>query len=86
MICEFAQDDWNTYSPKLVEEQGKNTDGSQVYRASKVIAEKAAWEFIEKEKPNWDIATINPPLILGPIIHEVSAKSSSHLVVGPWLT
>ncbi|CAG7925041.1 unnamed protein product [Penicillium olsonii] len=40
-------------------------DHSQVYRASK----KAAWDFVEKEKPNFDLATINPPLVFGPVVH-----------------
>ncbi|KAJ5542313.1 hypothetical protein N7535_004733 [Penicillium sp. DV-2018c] len=44
------------------------TDHSQVYRASKTFAEKAAWDFVKNEKPNFDIATINPPLVFGPIV------------------
>lgn len=32
------------------------------------FAEKAAWDFVEKEKPNFDLVTINPPLVLGPIV------------------
>lgn len=39
----------------------------------KTFAEKAAWDFIEKEKPNFDIATINPPLVLGPIVHYLNS-------------
>ncbi|KAL4784005.1 NAD(P)-binding protein [Aspergillus varians] len=46
---------------------------SQTYRASKTFAEKAAWEFVEKEKPNFNIATINPPLVLGPVAHYLSS-------------
>lgn len=37
------------------------------YRASKLFAERAAWEFVEKEKPAFSLATICPPLVLGPI-------------------
>lgn len=37
--------------------------------ASKTFAEKAAWEFVEKEKPNFTIATMCPPLVFGPIVH-----------------
>ena len=39
----------------------------------KTFAEKAAWDFVEKEKPNFDIATINPPLVLGPIVHYLNS-------------
>ncbi|KAJ5438623.1 uncharacterized protein N7458_009621 [Penicillium daleae] len=48
-------------------------DHSNVYRASKTFAEKAAWDFVEKEKPNFDIATINPPLVFGPIVHYLNS-------------
>ncbi|KAJ6172228.1 hypothetical protein N7470_001295 [Penicillium chermesinum] len=48
-------------------------DHSRVYRGSKTFAEKAAWEFVEKEKPNFDLATINPPLVLGPVVHYLNS-------------
>jgi nucleoside-diphosphate-sugar epimerase len=35
------------------------------------FAEQAAWDFIDKEKPNFDIATMNPPLVYGPIVHHL---------------
>lgn len=28
---------------------------------------------MEKEKPNFDIATINPPLVLGPVVHYLNS-------------
>lgn len=88
-----------------LEKQGKNCDGMNAYRASKVrlqgdngariralqntlmlmsmchpllpptmqtLAERAAWEFVEKEKPQWDLVTLCPPFVLGPILHQVS--------------
>lgn len=42
----------------------------------KTFAEKAAWDFVEKEKPNFDIATINPPLVLGPVVHYLNSLDS----------
>lgn len=66
--------------PKLYSEKNWNPvtwdeamDHSNVYRASKTFAEKAAWDFVENEKPNFDIATINPPLVLGPIVHYLNS-------------
>ncbi|RKF77794.1 Ketoreductase azaE [Golovinomyces cichoracearum] len=38
------------------------------YKASKTFAERAAWDFVEKEKPNFSLTTINPPLVFGPVI------------------
>ncbi|KAE8341586.1 hypothetical protein BDV24DRAFT_150993 [Aspergillus arachidicola] len=58
----YSEENWN---PVTWEEA---MDPSQTYRASKTFAEKAAWDFVEKEKPNFDIATINPPLVLGPVV------------------
>ncbi|GAA5840560.1 hypothetical protein JCM11251_007615 [Rhodosporidiobolus azoricus] len=69
-VYTFTEKDWNEFSPKQVEEKGAQVDPSQAYRASKTLAEQAAWRFVEEEKPQFDIATVNPPLIFGPIIHQ----------------
>lgn len=42
----------------------------------KTFAERAAWEFVDNEKPNFDIATLNPPLVYGPIAHHLSSLDS----------
>ncbi|CAG9942844.1 unnamed protein product [Clonostachys rosea f. rosea IK726] len=42
-------------------------DATTAYRASKTFAERAAWDFILKERPSFTISTINPPSIFGPI-------------------
>lgn len=54
----FTEDDWNEFSPKTLEEKGKDVSPVDAYRASKTLAERAAWEFVEKHKPDWDIATM----------------------------
>ena len=46
------------------------------YRASKTFAERAAWDFVEKEKPNFSLATCNPPLVFGPVMHHLTSLSS----------
>ncbi|KAL7420788.1 hypothetical protein Q5752_004741 [Cryptotrichosporon argae] len=46
------------------------------YRASKTLAERAAWDHVEKEKPTYDLATTCPPYVLGPIIHEAASSMS----------
>ncbi|KAJ5483241.1 hypothetical protein N7530_002487 [Penicillium desertorum] len=66
----YSEKEWN---PVTWEEA---MDHSAVYRGSKTFAEKAAWTFIEKEKPNFDIATINPPLVFGPIVHYLNSLES----------
>jgi nucleoside-diphosphate-sugar epimerase len=62
----YTEEDWN---PITLEEAKENPMSG--YRASKTFAEKAAWDFLEKEKPGFSIATINPPLVFGPIMHHL---------------
>jgi nucleoside-diphosphate-sugar epimerase len=49
------------------------SDDTLAYRGSKTFAEKAAWDFVEKEKPNFQITTLNPPLVFGPIVHYLNS-------------
>jgi nucleoside-diphosphate-sugar epimerase len=64
----YSEEDWNP----ITEEQATESP-MHGYRASKTLAEKAAWDFLEKEKPNFTIATINPPMVFGPIIHNLDS-------------
>jgi len=64
----YSENDWN---PVTAEQATK--DPSTGYRASKTLAEKAAWEFVEKEKPGFTLTAMNPPLVLGPIVHYLNS-------------
>ncbi|KAK4553606.1 Glycine-rich RNA-binding protein 2, mitochondrial [Recurvomyces mirabilis] len=64
----YSEEDWNPITQEQAVENPANG-----YRASKTFAEKAAWEFVEKEKPNFSIATMCPPLVLGPIVHYLNS-------------
>ncbi|CUA67932.1 Putative uncharacterized oxidoreductase YDR541C [Saccharomyces cerevisiae S288c] [Rhizoctonia solani] len=70
----YTDDDWNTSSVAQVEEKGRDAGGWDIYRASKVLAERTAWEEAKKQN-RWDMVAIHPPLTLGPIIHDVSEPS-----------
>lgn len=59
----YSEKDWNPMT-----EADALSSPQNGYRASKLFAERAAWEFVEKEKPNFSIATMCPPLVLGPIV------------------
>ncbi|CAF0893036.1 unnamed protein product [Rotaria sp. Silwood1] len=63
----YTENDW---SP-ITYEQGAaaKNEPMTAYRASKVCAERAAWEFIEKEKPSFTIATICEPMVFGPRVN-----------------
>jgi nucleoside-diphosphate-sugar epimerase len=66
----YSEKHWNQVTP---EEALIHT---KTYRASKTFAERAAWDFLEKEKPNFTITTLCPPLVLGPIVHYLNSLSA----------
>ncbi|KAF8310758.1 NAD(P)-binding protein, partial [Clavulina sp. PMI_390] len=74
----FTEADWNTFSPGEVERIGGES-GIHVYRTAKVTAERAAWKFMEdnKGKLGFDLATILPPLVYGPLEQEPPARVES---------
>jgi len=54
----FTSDDWTNL----------NSTGVNAYMESKTLAEKAAWEIMEKAGRTNDLVAINPTLILGPLL------------------
>jgi nucleoside-diphosphate-sugar epimerase len=64
----YSEADWN---PITHEEALK--DGRAGYFGSKTFAEQAAWKFVETEKPGFNLTTINPPMIYGPMRHHVTS-------------
>ncbi|KAL6693869.1 hypothetical protein J3F84DRAFT_350582 [Trichoderma pleuroticola] len=63
----YTEADWN---PITVEKA--NTDPVLAYLASKTFAERAVFNYVEANKPNFTVTTMCPPLVYGPIIHSVS--------------
>lgn len=60
----YARDDRNP----VTLEQAMTTDNPMItYPSSKVFAEKAAWEFVKEGKGNFELVTINPPCVFGPL-------------------
>ncbi|KAK3399606.1 hypothetical protein B0T20DRAFT_434014 [Sordaria brevicollis] len=55
--------------------------GDTTYRASKKYAEKAAWEFMEKNKPAWDLATICNTYTFGPLPRSLDLSSEGKVKV-----
>jgi len=70
----YTEADWNDDSPAIVEKEGKNA-GPHIYRASKVLAERAAWEYTKKQD-KYDLVTMMPTIVLGPLINEVKDAAS----------
>jgi nucleoside-diphosphate-sugar epimerase len=65
----YSEADWNpcTY------EEAKQGPGPVAYCASKVFAEKAAFEYVEKNRPNFTVSTICPPMVFGPNAHYIES-------------
>ncbi|KAJ5674157.1 hypothetical protein N7462_009596 [Penicillium macrosclerotiorum] len=60
----YKETDWN---PVTYEEAAfPGTSPVVAYCASKTLAEREAWNFVERECPSWDLTTICAPLVYGP--------------------
>jgi nucleoside-diphosphate-sugar epimerase len=46
------------------------------YNVSKKRAEQAAWEFMQRNSPPFDLVALNPDIIIGPMIHPISGAQS----------
>ncbi|KZT54781.1 NAD(P)-binding protein [Calocera cornea HHB12733] len=68
----FTEDDWN---PTSWEEAVASPDPGYVYCASKLFAERAAWDFIRDKKPHFSITTFCPPWIFGPPMQPIESMS-----------
>ncbi|KAH6903136.1 D-lactaldehyde dehydrogenase [Coprinopsis sp. MPI-PUGE-AT-0042] len=70
----FNDKSWNDESVRAVEEKGSQAHGGDIYCASKTLAERAAWKFVEENKStlSWDLVVLNIPWVFGPPIQEVS--------------
>ncbi|PVF97742.1 NAD(P)-binding protein [Serendipita vermifera] len=69
----FTEEDWNWPAVELVKEMGKASPSFLKYAASKTLAERAAWKFVEENSPSFDIVTILPSFCWGQILSETTA-------------
>ncbi|KAK6462143.1 protein induced by osmotic stress [Scheffersomyces coipomensis] len=60
-IVRATEETWN---PVTYEEAVTNK--TVAYSASKTYAERAAWDFLTQQKPNFTLSVINPVYVLGP--------------------
>jgi len=65
----YTEADWNP----MTREEALKTDPTNAYLVSKTIAERAAFDFIEKEKPNFSVTTLLPPMVYGPLAADQSS-------------
>ncbi|KAE8377509.1 major facilitator superfamily domain-containing protein [Aspergillus bertholletiae] len=68
----YTEEDWCP----LTYEEGKNANLVPVaYRASKVIAEKAAWDYIRDHEVSFQLVTLCPGMVFGKMIHPINSLS-----------
>ncbi|KAF8879131.1 D-lactaldehyde dehydrogenase [Infundibulicybe gibba] len=77
---------WNDAAVALVEEEGRDAPGKPKYEASKTLAERAAWSFVNKHKNeiSWDLVCVHPPFVFGPCLHEVTTPADLGPTTGEW--
>ncbi|KAI0651165.1 NAD-P-binding protein [Trametes meyenii] len=68
----YTEDDWADKDLALAQEKGSAAGGEALYRASKVLAERAIVDFVQehKDRIGWDATRILPAWIFGPVIHD----------------
>ncbi|CAH0036580.1 unnamed protein product [Clonostachys rhizophaga] len=64
----YNEADWNP----ITYEAAKTADAGTAYVASKALAEKAAWKFVQDRKLDFDITVLCPPMVFGPPAHPLS--------------
>jgi len=72
----YTEKDWNEFSLKEVEEKQEKAAGIHQYRTSKTLAERSAWDFVKEKGVKWDLVTILPPFVFGPLLQETPTKDS----------
>ena len=71
----YTEKDWNP----VKHSEAIAGDIGTAYRASKKFAELAAWNFVDENKPNFDLVTLCPPMIYGPLTHTSSISNIKDL-------
>ncbi|KAJ7846609.1 D-lactaldehyde dehydrogenase [Mycena olivaceomarginata] len=74
----LTEKDWNDQAVKELEELGRQASPRAKYMAAKTLGERAAWDFVKKHQSEikWDVTTLCPPWVLGPVIHEISSPDA----------
>lgn len=58
----YTDKDWAPFTYEFT----KDAKVVPAYGASKALAKKVMWDFVEREKTGFTLATINPPRVFGP--------------------
>ncbi|CEL11637.1 hypothetical protein ASPCAL14737 [Aspergillus calidoustus] len=69
----YTEEDW---SPLSYEEGRDAKNVAIAYRASKVVAERAAWDFIATHNVGYTLVTLCPGMVFGRMIHPIDSLNS----------
>ncbi|KAF2162618.1 hypothetical protein M409DRAFT_26860 [Zasmidium cellare ATCC 36951] len=90
-VLTVTQNTWNDTAVTLVTDPAQfaavpdNAKGLITYCASKVLAEKACWEFVRQEKRHFTLNSVVPNFNTGPSIYPTQPASSSGYVKAAFL-
>ncbi|KAL5521316.1 hypothetical protein ACEPAG_9240 [Sanghuangporus baumii] len=73
----FDEHSWNEGSITEVAEKGRDVSPLRKYHASKTLAEKAVWDFVERNKHRltWDLVVTIPSYVFGPTLSNARTPS-----------
>ncbi|TBU28135.1 NAD(P)-binding protein [Dichomitus squalens] len=70
----YDENDWNEHDVDTCQREGRAAPQHAKYCASKTLAERSAWKFWKENKEKgaigWDLVSLCPPWVFGPVIHE----------------
>ncbi|KAG7094604.1 hypothetical protein E1B28_005428 [Marasmius oreades] len=73
---------WNITTPETLKNLDDPFLGIHIYVGSKLEAERAAWKFVEEQKPPFTLTTILGALVIGPICSSLSAPPRQDQTLG----
>lgn len=73
---QHTESHWNERILEVIKEKGDKSAPGELYTASKTLAEKAAWQFMDDNKGriNFDLVAVNPSYILGTPINAITSR------------
>ncbi|KAL4961191.1 SDR family oxidoreductase [Aspergillus stella-maris] len=69
----YSSTDWNPIT--YTEAASPSATAQDAYRGSKTFAEQEAWKFMEQEKPSFDLVTLCPSMVFGPLARDPTSVS-----------
>jgi nucleoside-diphosphate-sugar epimerase len=66
----YTEKDWN---PMTADEAIASNDPVAAYLVSKTLAERAAHDFVAENRPSFDVTSLCPPMVYGPVAHSVAS-------------